>query len=133
MFKISSDKKHLRLLGKKLDLIKRILLGDLKSYASSYPTISYVDRYSGWRKSCETGFSLFIYPTGESVEEAVWRTLLWGGDDDNYPAGTEPADKLEGFRDWHRILTLILRRETCSWMTLHSEISSIRLLLCPLQ
>jgi hypothetical protein len=52
--------------------------------------------------SCDTGFSLTKYPTGESVEEALWRSLCWGVDfQGNYPALDEVVDS---FREWYRIL-----------------------------
>jgi hypothetical protein len=100
VFTISSDSRELRVKGKVFDVIEKLQLADPGAYArgSSFPKTN-----DGYRISCATGFSLTTYPTGESVEEALWRSLCWGlGFQGNYPA---PDEVVDSFREWYRILT----------------------------
>lgn len=87
--------------GKVFDCIKQPPLANLDAYANKF--ISYENRFPGWRVSCDVGFSLSTYPTGEPGEEALWRTLCWNkGIDFRVPASRESGDS---FPEWHHILT----------------------------
>ncbi|KAF4616233.1 hypothetical protein G7Y89_g15171 [Cudoniella acicularis] len=100
IFAVSSDNQELRVKGRMFDRIQKLQLADLRAYANK----SYFEhRIKGWRASCDMGFSLPNYPTGEAVEEALWRTLCWNSDSQNrYPASEKIG---ESFREWYRILT----------------------------
>jgi hypothetical protein len=98
-YEILDDNKELRVMGKEVDCVENLPLANLTAYKQE-ETVS--NRIPGWKKSCGVGFSLSKYPTGESVREAVWRTLSWNTDDgDGYPARAEHG---KHFEDWYRIL-----------------------------
>ncbi len=85
------------------DQVKKLPLADLGAYARQN---SFQERIEGYRVSCKVGFSLKSYPTEESVEEAVWRSLCWNTwwETDyglTYPA---PEELAHSFREWYCIL-----------------------------
>lgn len=99
IFTISPDSRELRLKGNIIDVVEELQLADPEAYAD-FCCFS-VD-IEARRMSCETGFSLMKYPTGESVEEALWRSLCWNTDlQANYPA---PDELVDSFREWYRVL-----------------------------
>jgi hypothetical protein len=101
-FEISFDAQELRVKGKEFDRAKTLPLADLGAY--KYYS-SFEQRIESVRKSCDAGFSLTKYPTGESVEEALWRSLCWNTD---FQQCTPAAEEIVySFRGWHRILTSI--------------------------
>jgi hypothetical protein len=100
IFTISSDSRELRVKGKIFDWVEELQLADPRAHAL---VLSFRERIEGHRKSCDTGFSLVKYPTGESVEEALCRSLCWDtGYESSYPA---PDEQVDSFREWYRILT----------------------------
>jgi hypothetical protein len=100
VFTISSDSRELRVKGKFFDVIEKLQLADPGAYA---PVSSFRKRIDVYRISCATGFSLTKYPTGESVGEALWRSLCWDkGYESSYPA---PDELVHSFREWYRVLT----------------------------
>jgi len=103
IFAFSCGGQELRVKGKDFDQVKTIPLADLEAYQYS---VSTKPRFEGWQMSCNVGFSLSTYPTGEPVEEALWRTLCWNVDymRHSYPAPKETGDC---FREWYRILSSI--------------------------
>jgi hypothetical protein len=93
VYEILGDNKELRVMGKRVDCVENIPLANLTAYQQE-ETVS--NRIPGWKKSCGVGFSLSKYPTGESVQEAVWRTLSWNTDDgDGYPARVDHGKYFE--------------------------------------
>jgi hypothetical protein len=89
----------LRAKGKIFDRVEELQLAGLGAYAA---WSSFSKRIEGYRISCATGFSLTKYPTGESVEEALWRSLCWDtGYESSYPA---PDEQVDSFREWYRVL-----------------------------
>jgi hypothetical protein len=81
-------------------VIEKLPLADPGAYA---PVSSFRKRIDVYRISCATGFSLTKYPTGESVGEALWRSLCWDkGYESSYPA---PDELVHSFREWYRVLT----------------------------
>ena len=99
IFTISPDSRELRVKGKIFDMVEELQLADLGAYSyfSSFEKI-----IEGHRRSCDTGFSLTKYPTGESVEEALWRSLCWNLDFQlHHPA---PDEVVDSFREWYRVL-----------------------------
>jgi hypothetical protein len=100
IFTISSDSRELRAKGKIFDRVEEIQLADLGAYSRAS---SLWKRNEGYRRSCDTGFSLTKYPTEESVEEALGRSLCWDTDyESSYPA---PDELVDSFREWYRVLT----------------------------
>lgn len=96
---VSPDSQELRVKGKEFDQVKELPLADLGAYA--YRS-SFVERIEGYRMSCDMGFSLIKYPTGEPVEEALWRSLCRNLDSQvRYPA---PEELVHSFRGWYRVL-----------------------------
>ncbi|KAE8447185.1 hypothetical protein EG329_011016 [Mollisiaceae sp. DMI_Dod_QoI] len=98
MFKVSSDEQVLMVKGQEFDRIEKIPLADPMAYALN---TKLAHRIEGWRISCDVGFSLMNYPTGEPVEEAVWRALCWNVDLNSKPAPNKLEDS---FREWYHIL-----------------------------
>jgi hypothetical protein len=101
---ISTDDQNLRVRGQKFDKVKELPLADPKSYKEKFITDQLLE---GWRMSCNVGFSLTKYPTGEPVGEVVMRTLCW----DLTRRGPRKRSALllkeieDSFREWHRVLT----------------------------
>jgi hypothetical protein len=99
IFTISSDSRELRVKGKIFDVIEKLQLADPGANAR---VSSLRERIEGYRMSCDTGFSLMTYPTGESVEEALWRSLCWNlSIQRHYPA---PDEIVDSFREWYHVL-----------------------------
>jgi hypothetical protein len=98
IFKISSDDQELQLQGKEFDRVKNFPLPDQKGFRS----VTREEKIRGWRNSCDVGFSLKTYPTGEPVKEALWRTLCWNLDEVYGPLSIETGDS---FEEWYHILT----------------------------
>ena len=104
---ISPDDQSLRIKGLKFDKVKRLPLADLRAYADH---ASNEERFEGWRMSCGVSLTLKHYPTGELVEEALWRTLCWNTD----CLGWLVKKEMEScFKEWHRILTTSNTSEEC--------------------
>lgn len=101
VYSISSDNKILHVNGICIDSVTSIPLVDLQAYKGTVG--SYSTRILGWQQSCRTGLSLNEYPTGESIQDALWRTLCGNYDTHwNYPASIETGKHFEW---WHRILS----------------------------
>ncbi|KAE9364240.1 HET-domain-containing protein [Stipitochalara longipes BDJ] len=96
IFAISSDDQELLVKGRKFDSVKRAPPASLRA---SGTTLSDVQIWEGSRVSCHIGFSLTNYPTGEPVEDVLWRTLSW-----NTCNNFSPLKMREDFRAWYRIL-----------------------------
>jgi hypothetical protein len=104
IFSISTDDQNLRVRGQKFDRVKVLLLADPKAYMEGVVNKQVIE---SWRMSCNVGFSLTKYPTGEPVGEVVMRTLCW----DRISGSTHERLRLSlkeieiNFREWHRVLT----------------------------
>jgi hypothetical protein len=102
IFSFSPDGQELWVKGKEFDRVKELPLANLEAYAYSS---GFDQRIEGYRMSCKVGFSLTKYPTGESVEETLWRSLSWNVDSKlQYPA---PEGSIHSFREWYRLLTSV--------------------------
>lgn len=101
VFEFAEDDRVLRVKGKIIDSIDHISkLDDPAAY--QYPTNSH-NAIPVWRESCRVAYSMSQYPTGESVEDVLWRTLIWNfGRDVHYPA---PEDLRDAFKEFYKILT----------------------------
>ncbi|KAE9363163.1 hypothetical protein N431DRAFT_550864 [Stipitochalara longipes BDJ] len=99
IFAFSLGDRELQVKGKRFDGIGKIHFADLTAYGLRG---SLEDRIPGFLRSCEAGFTLTTYPTGESVEEALWRTFCWNLDNDGYSRAS--PERGDGFREWHRLL-----------------------------
>jgi hypothetical protein len=99
IYKISSNDQELRAKGQVFDHVQRLPLASVKAYAPFRSNRELA--LEGWRMSCDVGFSLTEYPTGEPVEEALWRTLCWNVDNQSVPLSKKME---EVFREWYRIL-----------------------------
>ena len=101
-YEISSDDKELRVKGKKIDSLAKVPLCDLSLYAKN---VAFKENIPGWQESCRLESSLYTYPTGEPVREALWRTLCWNvlitGDGSIQPA---PSDTAKDFEEWRQII-----------------------------
>jgi len=87
--------------GKVFDHIQRLSLANPGAYAYILKRLD--DRIPGWCVSCDMGTSLSTYPTGDLVEEALWRTLCWNiGFDFRSLASKETG---ESFQEWYRIIS----------------------------
>jgi hypothetical protein len=105
VYEISSDNKELRLKGEMVDFVEKISLGKPVAYKSRTRAEK---RIQDWQTSCRLGSSLKNYPTGESVQEALWRTLCWNVAFQNtyphmYPV-QDPLKSRDQFRKWYHIL-----------------------------
>ena len=99
-FEISSNNKELGIAGKVIDSVDKVAITHRSAYKSHSASWR---RIEAWRESCSLGLSMAEYPTGEPVEEALWRTLCWNGDETSqYPAPMKTGDL---FEEWHRILS----------------------------
>jgi hypothetical protein len=105
IFSISTNDQDLRVRGQKFDRVKVLPLADPKAYTEF---VLNEQAMEGWRMSCNIGFSLTKYPTGEPVEEVVMRTLCW----DEQGVTTHGKFSLfskemeNNFREWHSVLTM---------------------------
>jgi hypothetical protein len=100
IFAFSLGDRELQVRGKRFGGIENIHFADLTTYANPN---ALKNRILGFLRSCEVGFALKTYPTGESVEEALWRTFCWNMDHDGRsPAPPELGDR---FKESHRLLT----------------------------
>lgn len=118
VFAISSDDKELRVKGQYFDQVKDLPLADLRGY-ERYPFFHH--RVDSLRMSCGVGYSLTKYPTGESVEEALWRTLCWNSDSDHRRPEKEIYEI--AFREWHSFLNSNDRMENIKRDIRKKEIS----------
>jgi hypothetical protein len=100
---ISTDDQNLRVRGQKFDRVKVLPLADPKAYTESVVNEQVME---GWRMSCNIGFSLTKYPTGEPVGEVVMRTLCWDWiSRSSHERSRLLLKKIENnFREWHRLL-----------------------------
>lgn len=118
IFTISPDSRELRVKGKIFDRVEESQLADLGAYAG---ILSFRDLIESFHMSCNSGFSLTKYPTGESVEEALWRSLCWNADfKQRYPA---PDETVDSFREWYRVLISSNTLEAI-WEELNSQENS---------
>jgi hypothetical protein len=104
IFSISTDDQNLRVRGQKFDRVKVLPLADPKSYTETFITDQVLE---GLRMSCNVGFSLTKYPTGEPVGEVLMRTLcqnLTRGRSLEWSALLLKEIE-DDFREWHRVLT----------------------------
>jgi hypothetical protein len=101
-YEISSDNKELRVKGKRIDTLTKVPLCDLSLYTTN---IAFKENIPGWQESCRLESSLYTYPTGETVREALWRTLCWNvlitGDGSIQQA---PLDTATDFEEWRQII-----------------------------
>ncbi|KAH8794329.1 heterokaryon incompatibility protein-domain-containing protein, partial [Hyaloscypha sp. PMI_1271] len=103
IFSISADDQNLRVRGQKFDRVKVLPLADPKAYTE--PVLS-EQVMEGWRMSCNVGFSLAKYPTGEPVGEVVMRTLCWELKNvTTHGQSSLFSKEMENFREWHSVLT----------------------------
>jgi hypothetical protein len=107
IFTFSQDDLDLQVKGKIFDEIEEVQFADSTAYALRG---SLEDRIPGFLKSYEVASALMTYPTGESVEEALWRTLCWNVDNDGH-CRVSPG-RANGFREWLSILTSNINLET---------------------
>ncbi|PMD43910.1 HET-domain-containing protein [Hyaloscypha variabilis F] len=103
IFTISPNSQYLRVKGKVFDQVTELPLAELGAYTWE---AGFNEIIEGYRVSCKVGFSLTSYPTGEPVEEALWRSLCW-----NFRWGTDytmiypaPDELAHSFREWYYIL-----------------------------
>ena len=90
---------ELQVLGQVVDLVPSISVLESEAYRSPYDIQKAI---SGWQESCRVGLSVKNYPTGEAVDEVLWRTLCWNLDSElRYPA---PSRIGKNFADFYRIL-----------------------------
>lgn len=101
IYLISNDRKELRVKGKSIDFGLEIPGVNRGAYGNDSSDFSEI--ISGWQDSCRLASTLEEYPTGETVQEALSRTLCWNH---IYPQGYSPAfdQILEHFEEWHSTL-----------------------------
>jgi hypothetical protein len=99
IFTFSQDDLDLQVKGKIFDEIEGVQFADSTTYALRN---SLKDRIPGFLKSYEVASALMTYPTSESVEEALWRTLCWNLDIDGSTRAS--PGRANGFREWRRSL-----------------------------
>ncbi|KAM0351775.1 hypothetical protein ACHAPU_002287 [Fusarium lateritium] len=88
-YSVSADGKKLKALGAFVDVLRHIPKVEESSYRTPYvPSRGIL----GYQKSCQVGFSLKSYPTGEDIREVLWRTLCWNVDVECH----SPADSALG-------------------------------------
>ncbi|KAF5676174.1 heterokaryon incompatibility protein [Fusarium heterosporum] len=88
-YSVSTDGKELKALGAFVDVLRSIPKVDESSYRTPYvPSRGIL----GYQKSCEVGFSLKDYLTGDNIREVLWRTLCWNVDAECH----SPADSALG-------------------------------------
>jgi hypothetical protein len=106
IFSISTDDQILRARGQKFDRVKVLQLADPKAYTEPFLNEQNIE---GWRMSCNAGFSLTKYPTGEPVGEVVMRTLCWGwlSKTSHEQSSLLSKETENNFREWHHVLTTI--------------------------
>jgi hypothetical protein len=104
IFSISKDDQNLRVRGQKFDKVKVLPLADPKAYTRHFLDEQTIE---SWRMSCNVGFSLTKYPTGEPVGEVVMRTLCWFSQNATAHGQFSLFSKEmeNNFREWHRVLT----------------------------
>jgi hypothetical protein len=104
IFSISTDDQNLRVRGQKFDKVKVLPLADPKAYTELFLDEQTIE---SWRMSCNVGFSLTKYPTGEPVGEVVMRTLCWDSETATAHGQFSLFSKEieNSFREWHRVLT----------------------------
>jgi hypothetical protein len=104
IFSISTDDQNLRVRGQKFDRVKLLPLANPKAYTENVLTEQLME---GLRMSCNVGFSLTKYPTGEPVGEVVMRTLCWDwiSGSSHGQSSLLSEEIVNNFREWHRVLT----------------------------
>ena len=98
IFEISSDDQELRLQGLQVDRDKQFSLPDREVFRLG--TQKY--NIKSDRDSCNVGFFLKSYPTGEPVKETLWRTLCWNMDRQGHHLSSATGDS---FDEWYHIPT----------------------------
>ena len=94
----STNGRELRVMGKQLDGVQQ-----MSNTAATLEKWGDWERTTTWKASCSLGLSLTTYPTGEAVEDALWRTLCWNTDrDTRYPALSNNGAY---FKEWLDVLT----------------------------
>jgi hypothetical protein len=99
IFTISLNNQELHVKGQEFDHVKNLPLGDLAAYRNAK---SWGQIIESWRISCSIGLSLTTYPTGESIEEALWRTFCWNIDYQKWNPAIK--DIVTTFRNWRHLL-----------------------------
>lgn len=120
IFKISSNNQELRLKGKRFDSVKEKDFTDSQAYQYTAPL---AERILGWRKSCAAGQSLETYPTGEPVEDVLWRSLCWNLS--VWRKSPAPSAFKHNFDIWYDIITL---RETFDNIATKLDVENITFL-----
>lgn len=97
VYDVSEDRKELRIKGVRADYVKTLSLAGLDVYR--YGPAPVRERITGWQTSCAVASTLKSCPTGETVQEALWRTLCWNVDlQGNSPA---PTETVMSFEKWY--------------------------------
>jgi hypothetical protein len=99
-YKVSADRKELRVKGVRVDSVDRTQLAAIEAYR--YGRVPIRERIPGWQASCAAASTLQSYATGETVQEALWRTLSWNVEaTDRHSA---PMETSQVFESWHRAI-----------------------------
>jgi Heterokaryon incompatibility protein (HET) len=98
IYAFSDNDTELKVVGKFIDTVA---IGPLLDSSAYYLHGTEEEAIPGWRESCRHGFSLESYPTGERVQEAVWRSLCWNKAGGKHPAA---AATQNNFEEWYRII-----------------------------
>jgi hypothetical protein len=100
LFAFSKDDREFQVKGKIFDKTENANFVCSAAYAISNSIAEFIP---GFVSSCEAGLALKAYPTGESVEDALWRTLCW--DMCMNRMSRAVPDRVTAFREWYRFLT----------------------------
>lgn len=97
IYRTSGDIRELGLMGKKLDWVRKQSF--LACTWEDYSATPWGD-FHGWKDSCSLGMSLTEYPAGETILDALWRTLSWNYER-HFPAR---SGNRALFKEWYDIL-----------------------------
>ena len=97
-YALSDDDTELKVVGKIIDMVA---IGPLLDPSAYYLHSTEEETLPGCRESCRHSFSLGSYPTGEKVQEAVWRSFCWNKAGGKHPAAAETQ---KNFEDCYRII-----------------------------
>ncbi|RGP80078.1 heterokaryon incompatibility [Fusarium longipes] len=96
-YSVSNHTRELRARGAFIDVLQSIPKAAESSYQYPYVPSKGI---LGYQKSCEVGFSLTTYPTGEAIRDVLWRTLCWNVDSHcHYPADAGLAKSFDKFHE----------------------------------